>query len=172
MSGLLSYSPTEVKLSLAGLFEVTGYDSEHMVTLTKNTVDYRSGGTAMDGYSERIHRKDDDYTLTVHLSQSSVFNDVFAAIHTLDRLTQQAKVPLLLVDRSGTTKFLCTNAYILGIPPTEYGTTLRSRPWKIYCPNATLTLGGNEVDTTSILATLTQLAGPLTSLLGAAGISL
>ncbi len=172
MSNLLSYSPSEVKLSLAGLFTVSGFAKESIVSLRKNTLSYRSGTTALDGYSERVFRKDDDYTLVIHLAQSSVFNDVFAAIHAVDRLTQQAKIPLYLADKSGNTKFICGNAYIASVPHVNFRANLEDREWVFHCPNSTLTLGGNETDTASTIALLAQMAGPFTSLLSAAGITL
>lgn len=163
--GILTYDPAQVSVSLAGLYTIEGYANGTFLEISKDTKPY-SNQTAMDGEVSRLFLKDDNFTIHLTLAQSSLSNNILSALHSVDLATQLGKFPILIQDKSGTTKFFSTNAWIESYPDASFGNSLDTRQWTIQCSNGVYALGGNDLGTTATIASLLALAPDVADILG------
>lgn len=158
-----TYSPDRVSVSLAGLLDIEGFASGTFVEIEKDAAPY-SYQTAMDGEASRTFRKDNTYTVSVTLAQSSPSNNILSALHSVDLATQLGKIPLLIRDRSGTTNFFSPNVWIVTYPKVSFSNDIETRVWTFKCADGVLLVGGNG-EQNLVLAAL-GLAGPVAGFLG------
>lgn len=140
---ILHYSPKDVKIVVAGLYQVEGYAEGTFINITRNTRAYEST-RAMDGEIARVCRKDGGYTLEITVAQSSRANDIFSALYNIDTATQIGKFPLFIKDQYGSTSFMSLSTWIEDLPSVTFSGDLETRTWVLGCAQATLHVGGNE----------------------------
>lgn len=150
---MLTYKPTEVIVSLAGLFRVEGFANGTFLEIVKEVKPYHHE-TAMDGEVARLYTKSDNYQIVLTLAQSSLANNILSALHQVDLATHLGKFPVMIQDKSGTTKFFTTNAWVESLPPATFGNSMEVRKWTLQCSNGVFSLGGNDNDTLAQLASL------------------
>ncbi|WPJ20665.1 baseplate protein [Pseudomonas phage vB_PF_Y1-MI] len=128
-SDVLTYSPSDVKLIVCG-HVLTGVVS---VTLewkgSKPFTVYRG----IRGRHTRVFSPDLYATVTVELLQTSITNDVFTSILTQDRLLQSARIEFSVNDKSGTTAYQTSEAFLSAYPDIGLSEVLQSRKWEIQC---------------------------------------
>lgn len=163
---LLTYSPSEVNVSIAALYFIDGFVDGSFVTITKDEQNFQYQ-KAIDGNIARLLRKDDTYTVSLSLAQTSAANDMLTLIHTVDLKTGLGKFPLFIKDGSGSSLFFATNCWIEKLPDLVFTTGIEARVWSIKCSFAAMTVGGNSDSTLSDILGIGSLA--LTGL-GAAGV--
>lgn len=71
------------------------------------------------------------YTITVTLSQTSKANDAMSGIHIADKTYGTGVLPCGFKDNRGTSLCALTAARILSEPSAAFGTTAKTREWKI-----------------------------------------
>jgi len=139
---LLTYSPQEVLVSLAGLHTVGGYVDGTFVKISKNSSPFESQ-TAMDGQRERLYHHDEGYTLELTLAQSSASNNILSALHNVDLATRKGKFPVIIKDGTGQTSFFSGTSWVQQIPDVTFSNQMEQRTWVIGCADAVLAIGGN-----------------------------
>lgn len=157
-----TYSPSEVDLYLAILYQVTDYSPDSLISISRDGSYYQTikGGT---GGVERVRIEDNTHTLTVSLSQTSPTNSVLTALATLDRYSGNGFFPLFAKDSSGNSIFISTSCWIESPPEASYTSGIETRTWSIKCHDLVFGLAGNETDRNVI-----EQVGQLSSLIGQA----
>ena len=142
MASLLTYSPSDVTITVAGLYSVTGYAEGTFIRITKDTQQVNTV-RAMDGTVSRIKSPDTGWKVEITLAQSSSGNDIFSTLWNADRVTGMGKFPLFIKDGRGQTSFLAATAWIEQTPDVLFGSELTERTWIFGCSDVALTIGGN-----------------------------
>lgn len=163
MSELRTYSPAEVSLSIALLYDIIGFSPDSMITLSKDS-GYFNTSTGASGNVERIHTPGNVYTLELSLSQTSPSNTLLTALSTLDDLTRFGVFPIFMKDSSGDSVFLAASCWIENPPDTRYTNSIEERVWEFKCADLVFNLAGNGA--TSNDEDLAELAGLIGQLRG------
>jgi len=158
-----TYSPGEVSLHIALLYEVTSFAPDSLLSITKDTDFYTTSKGGVGGV-ERVHNADSTYTLEITLSQTSPTNSVLNALAVLDSASGRGVFPIIAKDDSGQSVFFASSCWITTAPVASYTNGIETRTWSITCTDMTFGLGGNSVDNSII-----EQVGQLSSLLGQFG---
>lgn len=145
---LVTYSPSDVVISIAGLHTVTGLAEGTFVRVVKNSIPFDTQ-RAMDGTRQRLYRHDEGFRIEVILAQSSSSNNVLSALHNIDLATRKMLFPIMIRDTRGQTTFFAASAWIDKTPEVEFGQELYTRTWVFGANGGVLTVGGNG-DTSAI----------------------
>lgn len=149
MSCLTTYSPEFTDLivsndNFSGV--VTGF-AEGTFLSVEPFEDRMTAVYGAKGESYRAVSAVKAFDLTVTLSQTSRWNDIFTLLLRNDRDTLEGTFNVTLKDSSGTTIFTDRCAYI-GTEPTQAfsgGGTIESREWTLHLPNPEgYMIGGNS----------------------------
>lgn len=96
-----------------------------------------------DGSENRNNKNITGCDVAITCSQTSQTNDLFSAVHAIDKSLNTGKGGLLIKDLSGTTIISSGQAYIKGYSDANYGNTLGTRTWNFRAPQAIVFIGGN-----------------------------
>ena len=143
MSGLNTYSPSDVLVSLAGLHTVTGYADGTFIEIKKLGKPFETQ-RAMDGDISRIYHEDKGYKVKLTLMQSSSSNNILSMLYNVDLATRLGKFPLIIKDGSGSTTFVSLTTWIEEQPEVKFASTLSTYTWEFGCSDAILSIGGND----------------------------
>ena len=123
---ILTYAPSEVVLLIAG-FQVIDLVS---VKLNWNTERF-SVVKGIRGKNTRVRNKDTGAVIEIDVLQTSITNDVFSQIVTLDEKSQVGNLSVSLKDNSGSTVVVSSNAFLASYPNFELKDVLQPRTWKL-----------------------------------------
>ena len=167
MTCVQTYSPSEVTLSVALLYEIAGYSPESLISINRDEQFYTTQKGSTGGV-ERTHIADNTYTLEISLAQTSPSNSILNALATIDRFSKSAVFPIFAADKSGNSIFLATSCWIESPPSASYTGSIETRTWSIKCTEMVFGLGGNPSDdsVTNELARLGTLLGQFGNNLG------
>lgn len=143
MSSLLNYSPSDVSITIAGLYSVTGFAEGTFVKITKDTQQVTTV-RAMDGTMSRIKSPDTGWKVEITLAQSSSGNDILSTLWNVDKVTGMGKFPLFIKDGSGSTMFAAGTAWIEDVPDIVFSSQLESRVWRFCATEVLVNIGGNS----------------------------
>lgn len=160
-----TYSPSEVSLHLAILYEVTDFAPDSLVSITKDRNFYETSKGAVGGV-ERTQLADETYTLEINLSQTSPSNSVLNALALLDKASGRGVFPIFCKDSSGNSLFLASSCWVESPAVASYTGNIETRTWTIKCAEMVFGLAGNETDRNII-----EQVGQLSSLIGSFGAS-
>lgn len=138
---LLTYSPKDITISLAGLHTISGYVDGTFIKISKDVAPFKTA-VAMDGETARLFQEDGTYTVDITLAQSSSSNSVLSTLWNIDAATQLGKFPIFVRDGNGQTTFFSAMSWIEQAPDVTFGKDIESRTWKFRCCYAGLTVGG------------------------------
>lgn len=151
MASLRNYSPSDVTITVAGLYSVTGYAEGTFVKITKDTQQITTV-RAMDGTMSRIKSPDTGWRIEITLAQSSSGNDVFSTLWNVDKVTGMGKFPLMIKDSSGSTMFMAASSWVEEVPDIIFSNQLEGRTWVLRATDVIVNIGGNgDGDLSSIL---------------------
>lgn len=151
MASLLNYSPSDVSITIAGLYSVTGFAEGTFVRISKDTQQVTTV-RAMDGTMSRIKSPDTGWKIEVTLAQSSSGNDILSTLWNVDKVTGMGKFPLFIRDGSGSTMFMAATAWIEEVPDIVFSNQLETRTWRFGATDVLVNIGGNgETDLSSVL---------------------
>ena len=151
MSSLRNYSPSDVTITVAGLYSVTGYAEGTFVKITKDTQQVTTI-RAMDGTMSRIKSPDTGWRIELTLAQSSSANDILSTLWNVDKVTGMGKFPLMVKDGSGSTMFMAATAWIEEVPDIVFSGQMETRTWVLRATDVIANIGGNgDGDLSSIL---------------------
>jgi len=136
-----TYRPQDVSIVFAG--PVTGYADGTFVSVDFNEDSFSlQMGTDGDGCRSQTNNGSAKVTLT--LGQWSATNDVFSALHLLDKLSGDGILPFLMKDGSGRTHYAAETAWLLKPPTVEFGREAGSRVWVIESDKMVEFVGGQS----------------------------
>lgn len=138
---LLTYDPSQVSVTVAGLFDIEGFVDGTFVEITKEVppYQYQSG---MDGQTSRTITNDTNYSVVLTLAQTSKSNNLLSNLHAVDLATQLGKVPLLIRDKSGSTTFFSPTMWVESSPVLGFSNSMEPRVWTLKCTQGVLRVGG------------------------------
>lgn len=130
-SDVLTYSPSDVTIIVCG-YILTGVVS---VTLTWKGARPFTVHKGIRGKHTRVFNPDLYATVTVEVLQTSITNDVFTSILIQDRRLHSARIELSVNDKSGSTFYQSTEAFLGAYPEIGLSGDLQTRKWEIECLN-------------------------------------
>lgn len=139
--GAETYAPSKISISVSGHI-ITGYAEDTFVTIA-HASDTFTKKVGADGRVSRTHSADNSGTIILTLKQTSSSNDVLSALHLADKLTLNAKFPVLVTDSNGTSKYIAGDAWIMKIPEAGYAQDEGTREWTIECSDLVSFVGSN-----------------------------
>lgn len=143
MASLLNYSPSDVSVTIAGLYSVTGFSEGTFIRITKDTQQV-SVTRAMDGTIARVKSPDTGWKVEITLAQSSPANDVFSTLWNTDKVTGMGKFPLFIKDGSGSTMFMAGTAWVEELPDIVFSNSMETRTWRFAATDVLVNIGGND----------------------------
>jgi len=143
MTSLANYSPSDVSVTVAGLYSVTGFAEGTFVRITKDTHQIYTT-RAMDGSMCRTKSPDCGWRVEITLAQSSSANDVFSTLWNVDNVTGMGKFPLFIKDGSGSTMFMAATAWIEELPDIIFSNQMETRTWTFGATDVIVNIGGNK----------------------------
>lgn len=156
MACVETYSPGEVSLIIALLYEAQGFSPNSIISLSKDE-NYFTTQKGSTGGVERTAIADNTYTLEISLAQTSSTNSVLNALATVDSLSKSGIFPIFAKDSSGQSLFLASSCWIESPATASYTGSIETRTWTIKCSDVIFGLAGNSEDD-SVLAQITRLA--------------
>lgn len=150
-SSLLNYAPSDVSITIAGIYSVTGFAEGTFVKISKDAQQVTTI-RAMDGTMSRIKSPDTGWKVEITLAQSSSGNDILSVLWNVDKVTGMGKFPMLIRDGSGSTMFTAATTWIEELPDIVFSNQLETRTWRFGATDALVNIGGNgDGDLSSIL---------------------
>lgn len=140
---LKTYDPGQYDVIFAGrLLEGFGEDTFISVAVEAPGFSDRVG---VDGEVTRAKSYDSRATVSVTLMQTSLSNNVLSSIYLADRAAPNGAGvgSLRIVDRSGTSVFEASRAWIQREPDAELGREASERTWELRCADYRGLHGGN-----------------------------
>lgn len=152
MASLSHYSPSDVTITVAGLYSVTGYAEGTFIRISKDTQQITTT-RAMDGTMSRVKSPDTGWKVEITLAQSSSGNDIFSTLWNVDKVTGMGKFPLFIKDGSGSTMFMAGTAWVEELPDIVFSNQMETRTWRFAATDVAVNIGGNgdSSDFSSIL---------------------
>lgn len=154
MSNLLTYSPEDITILVAGVVPIDGYIDGSFLTIRKDISPF-SSKTTSDGVFSRTYRNSQSYTVSITLHNLSASNEVLDALLKWDEITQTGKFPLIIKDQLGNSFFYSATSWIETPADMEYATSITERRWVIRCSQAIMSIGGNDSES-DLLENLTR----------------
>lgn len=140
MFEVLTYNPEDVYLSIGG-YNCAGWDE---ISIERATPAYKLI-KGIRGKHTRIKDEDTSALVTISLMQVSPTNDVLSELHTQDIIETTGRLDLLLIDKSGNSKFGSSEAYITGYPKRTFKDSIEYVVWTIQCQTTdNYIVGGNN----------------------------
>lgn len=127
------------------------------ITISKD-VPIISTQRSADGHIARTIRKDDGYTLSLSVVQTSVSNTILSRLFAADRVTYQGKFPIFIKDNNGSTVFAAGTCWITNEPNVTFANGVEVREWTIQCTEGGLYAGDNEQGSDSVVDAVIGLA--------------
>lgn len=98
------------------------------------------------GNATRIYKNNKGGQVTISLFASSPTNDLLSAAHIADRVTQNVVGVLVVSDLSGTSRMVCTGAYISAMPDfARSGASVGQVAWVWDCADIQTFIGGHSL---------------------------
>lgn len=163
MASLANYSPSDVSITVAGLYSVTGFAEGTFIRITKDTQQITTI-RAMDGSMSRIKSPDTGWKIEITLAQSSTANDIFSVFWNTDKVTGLGKFPLFIKDGSGSTMFMAATAWIEELPEIVFSNQMETRTWRFGATDVLVNIGGNA-DSGSDLSSILGLSASVLPIL-------
>ena len=138
---MLTYSPKDINITIAGLHSVSGYVDGTFIKIIKDVTPFKMA-KAMDGEVVRLAQEDSTYTVELTVAQSSQTNSVLTSLWNIDSALNVGKFPVLVNDANGQTSFFSGIAWVEQAPDVTFGTGVEPRTWKLRCTYASMIIGG------------------------------
>ena len=141
---LSTYDPKKVIVLFGGV-EITGFAEDSIINV-KPLSDGISSVVGAHGEVVRTLSPDDRHEVTINLLQSSISNDVLAAVHQRDKRIGDGVLPLVVKDLSGRMTFVDSQAWIVNNPEVNRTNNAAdgSQEWVLNTAGGILFPGGND----------------------------
>lgn len=128
-SDVLTYSPSDVTIIVCG-YVLTGVVS---VTLNWKGAKPFTVHRGIRGRHTRVYNPDLYATVTVELLQTSITNNIFTSILVQDRRLRSARIEFSVNDKSGSTFYQTSEAFLGAYPDIGLSGDLQTYKWEIEC---------------------------------------
>lgn len=137
------YDANRVQVSFAGI-PVQGFSDGEFLTINKAS-DAFTSVVGTDGEVARSKTNDRRATIEIKLLQTSLTNDLFAAVHKTDLESNGGAGvgSLLVTDLNGRSLYAAGNCWISRAPDVAYGREAGERVWTLECDELQEFTGGN-----------------------------
>ncbi len=135
-----TYDPKQVVLSIGGV-SMGGYADGTFINITSLNDAYATKAGA-DGEIARAKSNDNRGELVLTLLQTSLSNDILSAIYTLDQVSNEGVVPILLKDLSGLTTYFSGAGWIRKLPDASFEKEISNREWTFDLADMNAFVGG------------------------------
>lgn len=142
---LSTYAPIELLVLVNGI-RITGFTDTDILTIDRDTPRWSKQTGVMDE-TARANSAVTGAKVTLQIMQSSYANDLLTQLHKNDaeNPADGNTMSLVITDKTGTTNFVSTEAWILDLPQVQFTNGLETRSWEIDCANSKEHVGGNAV---------------------------
>jgi len=142
--GFKIYDPDQITIVAMGIPIDKGYADGEFVTLD-NVEDAFTMKVGTDGEVTRSKTNNKTAIVTLKLMQSADANTALSALHNLDLAAPNGAGvgPLLIKDRSGTSLWAASKAWIQKPPAVSLDREATPREWQIACADLVRVDGGN-----------------------------
>jgi hypothetical protein len=125
------YDTNELTLLACGI-PVSGFAVDSVVKMERTEAAFVSK-TGVDGQTTRSKTNNRHVKITFHLMQSSSSNDALSALHNIDLAASNGAgvAPSMILDRGGTSSYICSKSWIAKAPEPEFGQSAGAREWII-----------------------------------------
>lgn len=160
------YSPRDLEIFIAFVYEIKGFSRDRMINLQKEVESFKVS-TGGHGNTERLKSSNNNYTLTLSLAQTSSSNSILSALYSLDSVSRRAVFPIFIKETPTGSIFISDSCFILKPPEVVYSGNIETRDWTLYCPNMSFNLSGDtSSNPLSQVASIAGWADKLNSLRG------
>ena len=139
------YSPSSIVFTFGGV-TVEGWES---IQVEKDYPDFKLI-PGIRGKNSRVRSKNTAATVTIELTQTSIFNEVFSTILKYDRIQGGMRIQFILRDLLGKEVFTSDEAFIVSDATRSYGAEIGTRLWTISCLSSRENDTSNSFDIGSI----------------------
>lgn len=142
---LTHYDPDQIVIMAAGV-RIQGFADGEFVTVEQLS-DAFNDEVGTDGEVTRSKSNDRRATVTLKLAQTSISNDVLAAVHRADLNAPNGAgvFPFSMVDLLGTTIIEGSKAWVVRAPNASFDRTPKAREWAIRIATVDRFDGGHVV---------------------------
>ncbi len=137
-----TYSACKVIVTVAGI-RIQGFGETDMVSAERDA-DKFTKSTGADGRSSRSHNCSNAGKIKITLQQTSEANDVLSKLLLADEATLDAKFPVSIVDRNGSTNIIGGDCWLMGPPAAALNSEIGDVVWNIDVSNLYMFIGGND----------------------------
>jgi hypothetical protein len=163
---LAMYDPTSVLMYIADAILVEDVMDGSFIQIVKDTQVFTSE-TSTDGEIYRKRSSNNNYTVTLTLSATSMTSRILHYLLIADLETSVAKFPLFIKDTSGSTLFHATTCWIESQPNITFSQRVEPRTWIIKATGITTLVYGDNYGESSIPEDIvSSLLGTIPSLTG------
>lgn len=139
--GTFNYDPGSVVVTV-GAAKVYGFAEDSMVNGKRDEEAYKKH-VGVDGQVSRRRSANKSGEITIHLAQTSPWNDILSAIQAADELTGAGIVPITVSDLSGGTTLVSAEAWVRKGPDVELKKDIGAREWVFDCAVLDIHVAGN-----------------------------
>lgn len=144
MGALKVYDADQVTFIFAAIPIDSGYADGEFIRITKTNPDFTTKeGT--DGQVTRSKTNSGHHVIKLTLMQSSSGNALLSALRNIDLAASNGAGvgPILIRDRSGTSLYAASKAWIAAPPEVVFSREAEAREWTIECADFARLDGGN-----------------------------
>lgn len=136
-----TYDPGRVSVSIGGA-NISGFADGEFINITQDN-DSFSKVSGSDGIVSRSKSNDKTGTLVLTLAQTSPSNDILTGFLTVDELTNEGIVPIIVKDNTGRTIVFTANGWVRKPSDVAFGKEISNREWTIDLADVSFFIGGN-----------------------------
>lgn len=140
-AGVRTYDASQVILAVNGSV-IGGYADGTFIEIVRTSASFTKVVGA-DGTTSRAKTNDISGTITITLAQTSPSNDVLSQLQEQDLLQNNAIVPVVMEDLSGSSILFTGTGWVEGLPRTAFGKDISNREWVIHLSSMQLSIAGN-----------------------------
>ncbi len=122
-----TYDPKKVIVTFGGV-TFFGYADGAFIHITQNGDSFEKVKGA-DGSVDRVNKNARDYSIKITLKKTSPTNDALSLIAISDKINNDGKMPLGIVDLNGTSLFFAPECWIKKMPDAEESSNMPHREW-------------------------------------------
>ncbi|MBB2918333.1 phage structural protein [Cupriavidus alkaliphilus] len=138
-----TYDPARVNVTVAAA-TLSGFAEDSFISI-EEIGDGVTSTSGADGEVARAMSSDRRCKVTIKLQQTSAGNDVLSSLLQADRLSGGGGIfPIAVTDLRGRTLFTSSEAWVVKLPPSEFGKEVGEREWEIQTGKSIYFVGGNS----------------------------
>lgn len=158
------YVPSQLTVVIStpfnnGVHVVTDFAKDTMIDIERGDPAWTWNPSNKGNSGAYVHNADKTATVTLHLQQTSLSNDILSKIVDFDsrNFRGRGNVVVSIVDASGRTALFSSVAKVSQLPNQSFGSELSVNDWQIIMPTSDWHVGGNSQVTSEVEQLLSDL---------------